>query len=75
MKLQRVVAINKAFVSTSAIKPDSQKLRNGVDLAIKAMALILAISLSKLKTHVVRKRERYTVKIDSKMKETSKWCV
>ena len=36
------------------------------------MALILSILLSKLKTHMVRKRERDTVKIDSKTKITLK---
>ena len=60
MKCHRVVAINMALASTSAMRLDSQKrLRNGLDPGIKATALILAISLSKLKTHVVRKREIY----------------
>ena len=57
MKLRRVVAINMAPTSTSAMRLDLQKAENGVDPVTKAMALILAILLSKLKTHVVRKRE------------------
>ena len=39
---------------------EAGKLRNELDPAIKATALILSILLSKLKTHVVRKREIYS---------------
>ena len=35
------------------------------------MSVVFSIFLSKLKTHMVRKR--YTVKRDSKKKKTSKW--
>ena len=35
-----------------------RKLMNGLDPTIKATTLILAIELSKFKSHVVRKRER-----------------
>ena len=58
-----VVAINMAMAITSTMSLDSQKAKNGMDPAIKAIALILAILLRKLKTHVVRKK--YTIKIDS----------
>ena len=58
LKHHRVVAINMA--GTSAMSWNFRKLRNGLDSAIKATALILFILLSKLKTHVVRKRKRYS---------------
>ena len=74
MKLHSVGATNMAPASTSAIKLDFPKLRNKVDLAIKAIAFILAISLSKLKTHVVRKK-RYTVIIDSDGKKNPLNCL
>ena len=65
LKHHRVMAINMATGSTSATK--LRKLRNGLDSAVKAMALILSILLSKLNTLVVRKSERDTVKRDSKI--------
>ena len=37
----------------------------GVEPAAKVAGLVITISLSKLKTHVVRKRWRHTVKTDS----------
>ena len=40
-----------------------RKLENQLDPAVKAMALILSILLSKLKTHVARKREIYSKQI------------
>ena len=43
-----------------------------MDPDFKVTALNLTILLSKLKTHVVRKRERCIVKIDSKTKKPSK---
>ena len=60
MKLHRIVAVNMASASTSAMRLDSQKAKEWVDPAIKVMPLILSILLSKLKTHVVRKRETYS---------------
>ena len=61
MKHCRVVMIKMALLCHEA-----GKLRNGLDLAVKATAFILS-----LKTHVVRKRERDTVKRD--LKKNSKW--
>ena len=56
LKCHRTVALNMALASTTAMRLDSQKKkpRNGLDPAVKATALILAITLSKLKTHLVR---------------------
>ena len=55
LKCHSVVAINMALVVFLPL--GFRKLRNGLDPVIKAMALILSILLSKLETHVVRKRE------------------
>lgn len=43
--------------STSIIKLGSQNLKNGLDPAIQATALMLAIRFSKLKTNVLRERD------------------
>ena len=51
LKHHRVVVIKMATAGTSAMRLESQKA--------KKWALTLAIPLSKLKTHVVRKREIY----------------
>ena len=62
-----------APASISAIWLGSQKnkLRDGLDPVIKVMVLILAKSLNKLKTHVVRKRELNSKDIFKD--KTSKW--
>ena len=60
MKYHRVVIIKMALASASAMRQNLRKLGNGQNSAVKATALILAISLSKLKIHEVRKREIYS---------------
>ena len=47
------MALKAALAGTSA-------MRNGLDLAGKATALVLLRLLGKLKTHVFRKREIYS---------------
>ena len=56
LKLHRVVAISMAPTSTSTMKSDSQKAKELGGSSRHDIALILAISLSKLKTHVVKKK-------------------
>lgn len=51
-----------------------RKLRNGAEPATKATALVLAMTLSNLKTAMVRKRQRQAVKVKKDMQiETYKW--
>ena len=73
MKCHRVVAIDMAPVVPLSRAWNYRKLRNGLDPAVKATALILSILLSKLKLMWSGKeRERDAVKRDSKRKKTSK---
>ena len=55
MKTPQSCVKNMAATSSSAIKLDTQKPRSGTNLVIKVVAFVLVISLSRLKTHVVRK--------------------
>ena len=60
MKLYGVAAINMAPSSDSTMKLDYQNAKEWGGSNHQSHGLILAISLSKLKTHMVRKREIYS---------------
>ena len=60
LKLHRDVAINMAPVSTFTMKLGSQKAREWVGYSCQSHGFNPSLLFSKLKSHVVRKREIYS---------------
>lgn len=61
----------RKHISTTRLPFKEQ--RKSVEPAAKTPALVLLMILSRLKTHMFRKLQKYIIKIDSEKKQTSKW--